>query len=277
MALMLGGLMLKAAVFPLHGWLPVAHSHAWAPVSAIHAALVVKGSFFVMVRLWTSFSPDSAALSQVMGMAGAAAVLWGGIMALGRQEIKQIVAYSTMSQLGYLLLVFPLTGASGGASAQLAWQGMWLLFISHGLAKAAMFLSVGNMVLAMGRADLEGLAGVDNYLPMSLLIFGLASATVIGLPVSGGFTAKWLLLHSAILSGQWHWIAVLSAGTLLGAAYIFRIFKYALVAGRDVHDYIHLPLGKEAAAFGLAMAAVLLGLFAKWPLTWIGLFPGGVP
>lgn len=267
MAFMMAGLMLKAAIFPMHAWLPVAHSEAWAPVSAIHAALVVKGSFFILVKLWLTFLPDAAALSQVIGLTGTMAILWGSIMALGQQQIKYIVAYSTMAQLGYLLLLFPLVTNVGGQAANLAWQGTWLLFISHALAKAAMFLSVGNIVLAMGHADLEKLSVVDCYLPHSLLVFGLASLSIIGLPVSGGFTAKWLLMHSAILSGQWHWVSVLVVGTLLGAAYIFRVFKYALVAGKDTSDcQVHLPLGKETAALGLALASIFLGIFAGWSL-----------
>lgn len=275
MALMSAGLMLKAAVFPLHAWLPSAHSHAWAPVSAIHAALVVKGSFFVFVKLWMTLMPQAIAAAQLIGLAGTVAVVWGGLMALRKQEVKQIVAYSTMAQLGYLLLVFPLMAGTGEQAAQLAWQGTWLHFISHAFAKAAMFLSVGNLVLAMGRGDLEGLSGVDNYLPFSLLVFGLAAINIIGLPLSGGFTAKWLLLHSAMLSGQWQWVVVLSAGTLLGAAYIFRIFKHALAAGKETDIYGHLPLKKELVAFLLALAAVFLGLFAKWPLMLITPVGGG--
>jgi len=116
---------------------------------------------------------------------------------------------------------------------------------------------------------------VDNYLPFSLLVFGLAAINIIGLPLSGGFTAKWLLLHSAMLSGQWQWVVVLSAGTLLGAAYIFRIFKHALAAGKETDIYGHLPLKKELVAFLLALAAVFLGLFAKWPLMLITPVGGG--
>ena len=275
-AFMSAGLMLKAAVFPLHGWLPAAHAHAWSPVSAIHAALVVKGSFFVLVQIWVSMAPEAAAAAQLVGFAGAAAIFWGGLMALRMQKIKEIVAYSTIAQLGYLLLVVPLVAGPEADAAAMAWQGAWLHFISHALAKAAMFLSVGNLMLAMGRADLEGLAGAEGCLPLSLLVFGLAAVTIIGLPVSGGFTAKWLLLHSAILSGQWHWVVVLSGGTLLGAAYIFRVFNYALAAGTDVDCHVPLPVGKEAAAFFLAMAAVLLGVFAGWPLMLIG-SGGGAP
>ena len=276
MPLMIAGLMLKAAVCSLHGWLPIAHSHAWTPVSAIHAALVVKGSFFVLVRLWVSLIPDNEAASLLIGLAGAGAIAWGGIMALHRQQIKEIVAYSTMAQLGYLLLVFPLTAGAGADATALAWQGMWLLWVSHALAKAAMFLSVGNLMLTMGRADLEGLAGAESCLPISLLVFGIASITIIGLPVSGGFTAKWMLLHSAVLSGKWLWVAVLSLGTLLGAAYIFRVFNYALAAGTDTECYVPLPVGKETSALILAMASVILGLFARWPLMLISA-GGGLP
>jgi multicomponent Na+:H+ antiporter subunit D len=270
MALMSAGLMLKAAIFPLHGWLPDAHSHAWTPVSAIHAALVVKGSFFVFAKVWIALSANMEAAAHFIGWAGSAAIVWGGLMAFRKQHIKHIVAYSTISQLGYLLLFVPLSMNAGERSAQLAWQGVWLLFFSHAFAKAALFLTVDNLVSAMGRTDLEGLSGVDCYLPLSILSFGIASVSIIGLPVSGGFTAKWLLMHSALLSGQWQWVVVLTIGTLLGAAYIFRVFKYTLASGMRTDCYFYLPVSKEIVALTLALTAVLLGLFPGWPLALLG-------
>ncbi len=270
LAFMSAGLMLKAAIFPLHSWLPDAHSHAWTPVSAVHAALVVKGSFFVFAKLWMTLSPNTEAAAHFIGWAGGAAIVWGGLMALRKQHIKQIVAYSTISQLGYLLLLVPLSANAGERAAQLAWQGVWILFFSHAFAKAALFLAVDNLVSAMGRTDLEGLSGVDCYLPLSILSFGIASVSIIGLPVSGGFMAKWLLLHSALLSGQWQWVIVLTIGTLLGAAYIFRVFKYTLASGLRADCHYYLPVSKEIVALTLALAAVLLGLFPGWTLALLG-------
>lgn len=227
-ALMTLGLLLKTAVFPLHVWLPPAHGRALPPVSALLSALVIKGSFYILLRLWleagTQVVVPSAA--QLMGALGAGAIFWGGWMAWRQTELKMLVAYSTVAQLGYLMLVFPLAVGVSPAAAQLAWEGGGLQLVAHALAKAAMFLAAGNLVLAMRRPDLEGLHGVGRFLPFSLLGFGLAGVSIMGLPPSGGFMAKWLLLQSALMSGQWWWLLVLLMGSALSAVYIFKVYQH---------------------------------------------------
>jgi formate hydrogenlyase subunit 3/multisubunit Na+/H+ antiporter MnhD subunit len=101
MGLMSAGLLLKTALFPLHFWLPPAHASAPAPVSALLSALVVKASFYILLRLWLEIFPlTNSALGQLLGLLGAAAVLWGGLQALRQTQLKMLIAYSTVSQLG---------------------------------------------------------------------------------------------------------------------------------------------------------------------------------
>ena len=139
MGLMCAGLLLKTALFPLHFWLPSAHASAPAPVSALLSALVVKASFYILLRLWLEVFPlDSTGLGQLLGALGAAAVIWGGVQALRQTRLKMLIAYSTVSQLGYLFLVFPLASV-------IAWKAGLYLLLSHAFAKAAMFLAAGNI------------------------------------------------------------------------------------------------------------------------------------
>ena len=273
LALMTAGLWLKAAVFPLHGWLPPAHASAFSFVSAIHSALVVKAYVFITVQLWRVLPVSAEPAAQFMGFLGACAIFWAGFMAWRHRQLKFIIAYSTISQMGYLLLIFPLSVGAGDQAAELAWQGTWLFFLAHALAKAALFLAAGNMVLSMGRGDLDGLSGVGHLLPLPLMIMGLASITIIGLPPSGGFSAKWLLLMSAVLGRQWQWVSVLLLGTLLTAAYIFRVFRYAFVAGKEEEHILHQPLWVNMIALVLALAAAFLGLYADSILSFLNL-PG---
>lgn len=267
-ALMGAGLSLKAALFPLHAWLAPVHANAWTSVSALHAALVIKASLYMLLMLWSLLLPASYAVPSMMAMFGALAVVWGGLAAWRADSLKSLVASSTVAQLGYLMLAFPLLLAPSISAQvqQLAWEGFWLLLIGHALAKAAMFMAAGNLIFATGESTLKGLAGTSRRLPLSLLVFGLASVTLMGLPPSAGFVAKWQLLHAMILTAQWWMVAVLLMGTLLTAAYVFRLFRYSFIDSAPRHEFKQLSPGMDVIALFLALAALLLGLFAHWPL-----------
>ncbi len=269
--LMAAGLALKTALFPLHFWLPPAHGGAASPVSALLSALVVKASFYLLLRLWFGiYAPlTTAAAAQLLGALGAAAVVWGSVQALRQERLKMLVAYSTVAQLGYLFLVFPLATGTGPAAAAAAWGGALLQVLAHGLAKAAMFAAAGAMVLAAGRDAVAGLGGVGARLPLSLFAFALAGVTLMGLPPSGGFTAKWLLLRAALASGQWWWAAVLVVGGLLAAAYVFRVLRQAFLPV-EAASTGGVPRSLEFAALALALGGVLLGLFGERPLALLG-------
>ncbi|MCL7939935.1 NADH-ubiquinone oxidoreductase [Halomonas sp. ATCH28] len=275
MALLAAGLLLKAAIFPLHGWLVPVHASAWTPVSALHGALVVKASFFILMQLWQRLVPEALAAAWLLGGLGSLAILWGGLQAWRASELKQVVAWSTVGQLGYLMLAFPLLAGTSAAVATLAWQATWLQLAGHALAKAAMFMAAGNLVLAVGQSRLGDLAGTSRWLPLSLMTFGIAAVTLMGLPPSAGFTAKWLLLQAAILAGQWPWVVVLVAGTLLTVAYVFRVLRCALVEDAPRREVRPVPGGMDLIALMLALAALALGLGAEWPLALLR--EGGLP
>ncbi|WP_447956087.1 complex I subunit 5 family protein [Vreelandella sp. EE7] len=263
------GLALKAALFPLHGWLSPVHENAWTPVSALHAGLVIKASLYILILLWSILLPDTFWAPRFIAWLGALAIVWGGLIAWRADSLKTLVASSTVAQLGYLMVAFPLLlGPDVAPIPQaLAWQGFWLQLIGHALAKAAMFLAAGNLILATGESSLKGLSGTSRHLPLSLLVFGIASITLMGLPPSAGFTAKWLLLHAMVLSGQWVAVAALLAGTLLTAAYVFRVFRYSFDETAPHHRYQPLAPGMDAIALALALAALALGLLAHLPLS----------
>lgn len=254
--LMALGLMAKTALFPFHFWLPSAHGGAPAPVSALLSALVVKATFYLVLRLTlTVFAPLAEAAAGLLGLLGAAAILWGSWQALRATHLKTLVAWSTVAQLGYLFLIFPLLAPDG-----LALQAGTLQAVAHGLAKAAMFAAVGVLVLATGRDTLDGLAGVAGRLPLTLFAFALSGVTLMGLPPSGGFLAKWLLIDAAVTHGQWGWAALVIGGGLLAAAYVFRVLRQAFLLAPESARFHAVPRNLEWIAFGLAAASVLLGL-----------------
>lgn len=271
LALMTVGLALKTALFPLHTWLPPAHGGAPAPVSALLSALVVKASFYLLLRLWFDVFAGvvTVAAAQALGALGAGAILWGSWLALRQAQLKMLVAYSTVAQLGYLFLLFPL--AAHGIGAEAAWNGGVYLVLAHAFAKAAMFLAAGAMVLAAGHGEIARLDGIGARLPLALFSFALAAVSLMGLPPSGGFIAKWLLLEAALASGQWWWIVVMIAGGLLTAAYLFRVLRRAFLPAAPDVVFGEPPRGLALIAFLLALAALGLGLSASGPLALLGI------
>lgn len=257
-ALMLVGLMLKTALFPFHYWLPSAHGGAPAPVSALLSALVVKASFYLILRLWLSPFGDLTLRVELIAwlpMAlGSAAILWGSWKAIRAPRIKMLIAYSTVAQLGYLFLIFPLLGSPGARQA-----GMMHVF-AHGLAKAAMFTAAGALIKATGQDTVAGLAGVAGRRPLSLYAFGLAGITIMGLPPSSGFLAKWLLIEAALQQGYWIIALMALVGGLLATAYVFRVLRQAFLRAPQAGEVVAVPRTLELMAFVLAAASVLLGL-----------------
>jgi len=262
-ALATAGLMAKAALFPLHGWLPSAHAAAPAPASALLSALVVKAPFVILLRLWVDALPGvpTPGFAQAMGALGVLGILVGSLLALRQARLKLVIAYSTIAQLGYLLLVFPLAAGPGAAAA---WTGAVFHALSHALAKGAMFLSAGAMAQALGHDRVVDLAGLGKVLPLATFAFALAAVSLMGLPPSGGFLAKYLLLTAALGSGQWWWAVAMLAGGLLAAGYLFRPLA-RMLAEAEPELRATVPRRRQAIALALALAAVLLGLLSAQP------------
>ncbi len=253
--LMVAGLMLKTALFPFHFWLPPAHGGAPAPVSALLSALVVKASFYLILRLW--LGPLQALLPVFawgIALLGAAAIFWGSWQAIHAVKLKRLIAYSTVAQLGYLFLIFPLLTNPVALKA-----GMMQVF-AHGLAKAGMFAAAGVMIKATGQDTVAGLAGAVERMPVTLFAFGLAGMTLMGLPPSSGFLAKWQIIEAALAQGYWIIAVVALAGGLLAAVYVFRVLRQAFHLAPDGGAAAAVPRAAEWSAFALAAASVLLGL-----------------
>jgi formate hydrogenlyase subunit 3/multisubunit Na+/H+ antiporter MnhD subunit len=183
-----------------------------------------------------------------------------------------LIAYSTVAQLGYLFLMFPL--AAGPGAAQLgAWTGGLLQAISHACAKAAMFMAAGLIAQRIGHDRIAGLGGIGRALPMTMLAFALGGLSLMGLPPSGGFAAKWLLLAAAIETGQWWWALVILTGGLLTGGYLYRVLAPALAdTGDSPQPATAVARSRKAVVLALALISMLLGLF---PLASFGLLQIG--
>jgi len=264
--LMTVGLMAKTALFPLYLWLPAAHAGAPAAASAVLSALVVKGSFFIVVRLWFFVMPGLAGVAapQILGALGAGAIVFGSLLALRQKRLKLLVAYSTVAQLGYLFLAFPLgldveAGRLVDGSALIA--GL-VQAASHATAKAGMFMAAGMIYVALGHDRIAKLGGVVRAAPLAALVFLLAGVALIGPPTSGVYLAKTLFVRAADGTHQWWWSIVLDIGGVLTSAYLVMLIARALApaeptatsGGRTV------PVEQQLAALALVVCSLLLGL-----------------
>ncbi|MBF8224379.1 proton-conducting transporter transmembrane domain-containing protein [Halomonas sp. 328] len=257
------GLAIKAALVPLHLWLPAAHSRARAPVSALLSGAVVAAALMVLWRLWLGpLARLDGSLRPALALLGATALIWGGLQAMLQRRLKLVIAWSTLSQSGYALLLPTLAGGSWHGPAA---RGAVLLLVAHGLAKGALFLAAGALYRAHGHDRLSGLAGGARHAPLAWGIIALAGLGLVGLPPGGGFVAKWWLLEASLASQRLGLAALLLLGTLLTAAWLWRLAELALrpIEPADTQAPTHSPCGVTlAAALTLALLAWVVGLVA---------------
>ena len=257
------GLISKTALFPFHFWLPPAHGNAPAPVSAILSGLVIKGSFFVILKFWFVVFYGLSGPEQtgwVLGVLALTASLWGAYQALIQNRLKLIIAYSSVGQIGYMFLIFPLlSGVCDPAWKIQAWAGCVYQVLSHGLAKAALFLAAGSLIQTSGTDNILQLRNIAFCQPMTSFTMGLAGVSLMGLPPSGGFMAKWMFLQAILASGQW-WLSLVPVlGGLLTAGYMFRLLSHTFVSEAQAACYGLVSSGMEKTAFVLALSSILIG------------------
>ncbi|MFP4137134.1 MAG: complex I subunit 5 family protein [Halomonas sp.] len=263
---LIAGFGVKAALVPLHGWLPRAMV-APAPVSALlHAVAVVKAGAFGIVRLvYDVYGIElSAALGLLPGLAAVASatILFGSLRALAQQELKPRLAYSTVSQVAYIVLGIGLFGPLGTIAA--------LSHLLHqGLMKSTLFFCAGNYAEELGIHRIDELDGVGRRMPLTSLAFSVGALGMIGVPPVVGFLSKWYLGTGAIQAGMPWVIAVLVASGLLNAAYFLPILGRLWFRPGPAHGVGAWPeerrLGRletHAWLLGPAVATALFSLLA---------------
>jgi multicomponent Na+:H+ antiporter subunit D len=218
------GFGVKAALFPLHMWLPDAHSIAPSPISALLSGLLVEVSAFAILRISLSVFTSSAdkligGTMDAVGIFAAAAVLFGGIMAILQKDLKMMIAYSTISHIGYIFLGITAMTAEGVTGAMYH-------MLDHGLAKACLFLCAGSFIYTKGYRRIEDLKGAWKQMPWTCFAFALAAISVVGIPPTAGFISKWYLILGNIEGGNYLYVVVLLAGSILAAVYCFRVIIY---------------------------------------------------
>lgn len=246
-ALMIAGLGVKAALIPLHSWLPEAMV-APAPVSALlHAVAVVKAGAFGVIRVvYDVYGIEQAqalGLTAPLLVLAAATIIYGSLKALQQQELKKRLAYSTVSQVSYITLGVALVGPIAGVAA--------LAHLVHqGLMKVTLFYCAGNFAETLGIHHIQNMNGVGTRMPLTMVAFTLGALGMIGIPPTAGFISKWYLGLGALEVGQEWVLLILVVSGLLNAAYFLPLVYRGWFSAPPQHWPAERPLGNGHPGLG---------------------------
>ncbi len=273
--LLIAGIGVKAAMVPLHGWLPIAMV-APAPVSALlHAVAVVKAGAFGIVRVvldvYGSERAGAEGLLLPLAVLAAITIIWGSVRALAQRDIKKRLAYSTVSQVSYITLGIALGGP-------VAAVGGLVHLVHQGLMKITLFFCAGNWAETLEIKRIDQLNGVGRRMPLTTAAFTIGALGMIGMPPVAGFISKWYLGLGALQAGAPWAVAVLVASTLLNAAYFLPVLARAWFAPPPEHWHERFDGLRAETLLALliptllvAAAALAVGVFAALgasPLAW---------
>ena len=255
----------KAALMPFHRWLPAAMV-APTPVSALlHAVAVVKAGVFTVVKVVVyvfGFDLLSGTTNWLVALSGFT-VIAASVVALNADNLKRRLAYSTVSQLSYIIL-------AAAVLAPLSLVGAALHIAAHALGKITLFFAAGAIYTAAHKTEVSQLDGIGRRMPWTMVAFGIGTLSMIGLPPAAGFVSKWYMVSGAMLQEHWFAVAVMLVSTLLNASYflpiLHRAFFRPLSAEAAAHPHGEAPLLMVAALTMTAAATVALFFFPDVPL-----------
>ncbi|MDF3009426.1 MAG: cation:proton antiporter [Burkholderiales bacterium] len=251
----------KAALMPIHRWLPAAMV-APTPVSALlHAVAVVKAGVFAVLKVviyvfGLEFARESFAwLPWVAGLTIVAA----SVVALRSDNLKRRLAYSTVSQLSYVVL-------AAAILTPLSVAGAALHIAAHAVGKITLFFAAGAIYTAAHKTEVSELDGIGRRMPWTLAAFGVGALSMIGLPPAAGFVSKWFIVSGALEAGQWLALGVITVSTLLNAGYFLPILYRAFFKASQGAGHGEAPATMVAALVATAALTVLMFFFADLPL-----------
>ncbi|MGB8952515.1 MAG: proton-conducting transporter membrane subunit [Candidatus Aminicenantales bacterium] len=224
LSLMVIGMGIKMALFPLHGWLPDSYTYAPSSSSALMAPIGTKVGAYVLIRILffifgVGYVSRKFPVTLILGWLSAAGIIFGSVMAIAQKEMKRMLAYSSVAQVGYI-------GMGIGLANPLGLIGAVLHVMNHGCMKALLFLVAGNFRTKLGHSTIPRFDdSLRKAMPWTTAAFTVGALSMVGIPPLVGFFSKWYLALGAIQKSNWIFLAVLLLSSLLNAVYFFRIIE----------------------------------------------------
>jgi len=279
------GLGLKLALLPLHLWLPNAYTYAPNFVTVFLAGTATKVALYVMLRfVFTVFAPDYSfvvlPLAFVLMALAVAGMFAGAWAAMFQANLKRMLAYSSVGQVGYMVLGVSLVSMTSLTAT-------FLHLFNHALIKAALFMALGTVMYRVGSARIEAVRGLGRTMPWTLTAFALAGLSIIGIPTTAGFISKWYLILAAMEAGHWWLVMLIVITSLMAVYYIWRVVEAAWFQPRpdDAPAVAEAPLALLAPTWVLVALNFYFGLDTRLTVaaasaaaeTLLGAAPGGQP
>ena len=270
------GLSIKMALFPLHAWLPDAHGLAPSVVSPILSACVIEVAAYAMIRvMFTIFTPkfvfEALPIQEILLFIACIAMLVGSYLALAQVDIKRMLAYSSVGQMGYILLGVAIANQTG-------LTGSMMHIFSHAVIKASLFLAAGSIIYQTDMTQISGLRGLGKKMPLTMATFTIGSLGMVGIPLTTGFISKWQLALGALEAGKWFVLPVILLSALLNAIYFGRVIEIAWFKGEEGDDHKkregpekkrirEAPLSLAIPSFILVSLSIIFGIAALIPVS----------
>ena len=260
------GTAVKMALFPLHFWLPDAYSDAPSAVSALIAPTMTKTAVYIMIRImFTVFEPrygiEELGITGVLAWMGAVAMILGSVMAIAQKDLKRMLAYSSVAQVGYIVLGI-------GLANQMGFTGGVLHIVNHALMKCTLFLTAGAIIYKTGVRNIEEFRGLYVKMPFTVGAFTVAAFSMIGIPPTAGFFSKLYLIMGSADAGNYVFIGVILLSSLLNLVYFINVVKHMYFPGEEGESRTVTGLVRDEAPLSMliptvaaASAVLLVGIF----------------
>jgi NADH-quinone oxidoreductase subunit M len=265
--LLAAGFLVKMAVFPIHWWLPPVHAEAPTPISVLLSGAMIETGAYALVRFGTiTLNAAAASLAFWIAVLGVITMFYGGLLALTQTDIKRLLAYSSVSQMGYVLFalgVFTTSGTSGGL----------FHLINHAFSKGLLFMTAGAVIHQTGLRDINKMGGLSNKMPITAFAAAIGAMSIAGSPPLSGFASEWMMFYggyqAAVTGGINLPMLVLTvlavSSTIVSAGYMLR-FLMKVFLGPHPDELENVKESPRSMTYPMVALGVLIVLF--------GIFPG---
>lgn len=260
------GISLKLALFPLHMWLPGAYAYAPSVVTVFLAATATKVSLYVLIRIfYTVFGKvdvfNEFQIQPVLMLMALAAMFVASLAAIWQTNIKRMLAYSSIAQVGYMVLGIAIATEAGLA-------GGIIHIFNHALMKGALFMAVGAMVYSAGVVTVNDMAGMGKRMPLVMAAFVVGGLGIIGIPLTAGFVSKLALVSAALDANMWPLAALILLSSLLAVVYVWRVVEIAYLkpVPENAPKPAPVPLSMLVPTWALALASIWFGANATYTM-----------